>query len=66
MTPDPAFDRRVRTAVGAILGGMGGVFYAPSFEGHFAMVGIARGPAALITIALFSLACGYVFAKLRV
>jgi len=66
MPPDPAFDRRVRSAVGAILGGIGGVFYAPSFEKQFAMVGIARGPAALVTIALFSLVCGYVFAKLRV
>ncbi len=66
MPPDPAFDRRVRSAVGAILGGIGGVFYAPSFEGQFAMVGIARAPAALITIAIFSFGCGYVFGKLRV
>ena len=66
MAPEPAFPRRVRTAVGAILGGLGGVFYAPSFEAHFAMVGIARAPAALATIAVFSVACGYLFAKLRV
>ena len=66
MAADPVFDRRVRLAAGAILGGIGGVFYAPSFEGQFAMVGIGRGPAALVTIALFSVGCGYLFAKVRV
>lgn len=66
MAPDPAFDRRVRTAVGAVLGGLGGVFYAPSFEKLFAMVGIARAPAALATIAVLSLACAYLFSKVRV
>ena len=66
MAADPAFNPRVRLAVGAILGGIGGVFYAPSFERQFAMVGIARAPAALATIALFSVACGCLFAKVRV
>ena len=67
VVPGPAFDRRARFAVGAILGAIGGVIYAPNLQEEFAMLGIARGsvPAALATIVVLSLGCGYLCMKLR-
>jgi hypothetical protein len=67
VVPGPVFDRRARFAVGAILGGIAGVLYAPNLQEEFAMLGISRGsvPAALMTIVALSLGCGYLCMKLR-
>jgi hypothetical protein len=67
VVPGPSFDQRVRFVAGTIFGAVIGVLYAPSFEGELQMIGIAPGsvPAALATIAVMSLGCGYMCMKLR-